>query len=210
MTGVAISNLPSAGATASTDLFPVVQGTSSLTTAKITYSSLFNALVMATPTLGTPVSGTLTNCTGYVAANLVAGVGVATFLTTPSSANLALAVTDETGSGALVFNTAPNLNAVRYGIVAKTADFSLAQEEDYVVCAGASANVKVTLPAASDWTGRAVTMKNTSGTYTVYSAGSDVVPLAGGAAGTAILAATAGKWATLVSNGQYWVIMAAG
>jgi hypothetical protein len=37
------------------------------------------------------------------------GTGVATFLGTPSSANLAAAVTDETGSGALVFGTSPTL-----------------------------------------------------------------------------------------------------
>lgn len=35
------------------------------------------------------------------------GTGVATFLATPSSANLLAAVTDETGTGALVFGTAP-------------------------------------------------------------------------------------------------------
>jgi hypothetical protein len=41
----------------------------------------------------------------------VSGLGsnVATFLATPSSANLASAVTDETGSGALVFATSPAL-----------------------------------------------------------------------------------------------------
>jgi hypothetical protein len=37
------------------------------------------------------------------------GAGVATFLGTPSSANLASAVTDETGSGSLVFATSPTL-----------------------------------------------------------------------------------------------------
>jgi hypothetical protein len=37
------------------------------------------------------------------------GTGVETFLGTPSSANLAAAVTGETGSGALVFATSPNL-----------------------------------------------------------------------------------------------------
>jgi hypothetical protein len=37
------------------------------------------------------------------------GAGVATFLGTPSSANLATAVTDETGSGLLVFATSPTL-----------------------------------------------------------------------------------------------------
>jgi hypothetical protein len=37
------------------------------------------------------------------------GTGVATFLGTPSSANLIAAVTDETGTGALVFATSPTL-----------------------------------------------------------------------------------------------------
>ena len=37
------------------------------------------------------------------------GTGVASFLATPSSANLRTAVTDETGSGALVFGTSPTL-----------------------------------------------------------------------------------------------------
>jgi microcystin-dependent protein len=38
------------------------------------------------------------------------GTGVATFLGTPSSANLAAAVTDETGTGALVFAASPTLS----------------------------------------------------------------------------------------------------
>jgi hypothetical protein len=60
--------------------------------------------------LGTPSSGTLSSCTGYPVANLTGlGANVATFLATPSSANLAAAVTDETGSGALVFGTSPTL-----------------------------------------------------------------------------------------------------
>jgi hypothetical protein len=37
------------------------------------------------------------------------GTGVATFLATPTSANLAAAVTDETGTGSLVFATSPTL-----------------------------------------------------------------------------------------------------
>lgn len=59
--------------------------------------------------LGTPNSGTLTNCTGLPISGGVSGLAsnVAAFLATPSSANLASAVTDETGSGFLVFNTNP-------------------------------------------------------------------------------------------------------
>lgn len=61
--------------------------------------------------LGTPSSGTLTNCTGLPISTGVSGLGVnvATFLATPSSANLAAALTDETGSGAVVFGTSPTL-----------------------------------------------------------------------------------------------------
>jgi hypothetical protein len=60
-------------------------------------------------------TGTAANVTGTVAiANggtglTSLGAGVATFLGTPTSANLAAAVTDETGSGALVFATSPTL-----------------------------------------------------------------------------------------------------
>ena len=67
---------------------------------------------LVTPALGTPTSGTLTNCTGLPVSSGISGLGtgVATFLATPSSANLASAVTDETGSGALVFAASPTLS----------------------------------------------------------------------------------------------------
>ena len=66
---------------------------------------------LVTPALGTPASGVLTNATGLPIATGVSGLGtnVATFLATPSSANLAAAVTNETGTGALVFATSPTL-----------------------------------------------------------------------------------------------------
>ena len=61
--------------------------------------------------LGTPASGTLTNVSGLPISTGVSGLGtgIATFLGTPTSANLAAAVTDETGSGSLVFATSPTL-----------------------------------------------------------------------------------------------------
>ena len=64
-----------------------------------------------TPALGTPASGTLTNCTGLPISSGVSGLGtgVATFLATPSSANLLSALTTSTGSGNAVFGTSPTL-----------------------------------------------------------------------------------------------------
>jgi hypothetical protein len=56
--------------------------------------------------LATHVDGTLPAANGGTGLTSL-GSGVATFLGTPSSANLAAAVTDETGSGALVFATSP-------------------------------------------------------------------------------------------------------
>jgi hypothetical protein len=58
--------------------------------------------------LTTNVTGTLPVANGGTGITSF-GSGVATFLGTPSSANLATAVTDETGSGALVFATSPTL-----------------------------------------------------------------------------------------------------
>jgi hypothetical protein len=61
--------------------------------------------------LGTPSTGTLTNCTGLPVSTGISGLAanVATFLATPSSANLAAALTDETGTGANVFANTPTL-----------------------------------------------------------------------------------------------------
>lgn len=61
--------------------------------------------------LGTPASGTLTNATGLPVSTGISGLasGIASWLATPSSANLATALTDETGSGAAVFAVSPAL-----------------------------------------------------------------------------------------------------
>ena len=70
------------------------------------------ALYFTGGALGTPASGTLTNATGLPISSGVSGLGTgaATFLGTPSSANLAAMLTDETGSGANVFGTSPTIS----------------------------------------------------------------------------------------------------
>ena len=75
---------------------------------------LSNSPVLVTPALGTPSSATLTNATGLPVSTGVTGLGtgVATMLSTPTSANIIAAVTDETGSGALVFGTAPSVSSL--------------------------------------------------------------------------------------------------
>ena len=77
---------------------------------------------LTTPALGTPASGVLTNATGLPVATGISGLGtgVATFLATPSSANLRTALTDETGTGSAVFATSPTLVTPVLGVATAT------------------------------------------------------------------------------------------
>jgi hypothetical protein len=138
MANAKISQLPAVTAINGADLAVVVQTGS---TSQTSVDDLFTDRTIANPTLtggaqlGTPDSGTLTNCTGLpIVAGTTGtlsvarggtgitsfGAGVATFLGTPSSANLAAAVTDETGSGLLVFATSPTLTTPILGVAAAT------------------------------------------------------------------------------------------
>lgn len=90
--------------------------------------------------------------------------------------------------------------------VTKTSAFTVGSNENEIICNG-SASITVTLPTASAWVGRKIRIK-TRAAYTVISASSNVKPLDSDTAGTAILAATAGKWAELVSDGANWIAMA--
>jgi hypothetical protein len=95
-----------------TGTLPVANGGTGVTSSTGTGNVvLSNSPTLVTPALGTPASGVATNLTGLPISTGVSGLGtgVATFLGTPSSANLLAAVTDETGTGSLVFATSPTL-----------------------------------------------------------------------------------------------------
>ena len=142
--------------------------------------------------LATSVTGTLPVANGGTGITSF-GTGVATWLGTPSSANLASAMTDETGTGALVFANTPTLvtpllgtptsgnlsnctadgtNAVGYRNVprsgsAKTGSYSLATGDvgEFIeVDSGGS----VTIPDATFALGDVVSIfNNTSGSVTI-------------------------------------------
>jgi hypothetical protein len=87
---------------------PVANGGTGVTSATGTGS----VVLSVDPTL------TLTNATGLPISTGVSGLGagVATFLATPSSANLRSALTDKTGTGAAVFATSPSLTTPNLGV----------------------------------------------------------------------------------------------
>ena len=60
------------------------------------------------------------NSSGTALEAVTTGTGILSFLATPSSANLRTAVTDETGTGALVFATSPTLVTPVLGVATAT------------------------------------------------------------------------------------------
>ena len=83
---------------------------------------------------------------------------LSTFLATPNSANLAATISDETGTGSLVFGTAPK---IALGINAQTGTtytLTTSDAANFVTCSNAG-GITVTIPSGVFSTGQSVTVQ---------------------------------------------------
>jgi hypothetical protein len=183
-------------------------GAAPVSTAAGITGQVLTATTGAAPTWAAPAtSGTVTSVS-VVSANGFAGT-VATATSTPAITLTTTITGVLKGNGTAISAAVPNTDYIAPSApVTKTADFSLADTENWVINNKSGSTCTVTLPAASSWTGRSVVFKNMQA-QTLVSASSNVVPLDSTTAGTAILLDVVGNWATLVSDGTNWIIMQA-
>tara|TARA_R110000751_G_scaffold255366_1_gene354890 strand:- start:312 stop:2222 length:1911 start_codon:yes stop_codon:yes gene_type:complete len=107
-----------------------------------------------------------------------------------------------TSTNVIVDNSASSV------ITATGATYSVLEDDEYII-ANRAGTVTLTLPTATEWSGRMLSVK-TIQAQTVVSNASNVAPIGDTVAGTAILAATDGAWALLRSNGTIWIVMQTG
>ena len=170
------------------------------------------------PAVALDVVGAATVSGATILSSTLAVTGAATLSSTLDvTGDLSVSINtlkvDTTNSRVGINKTSPSValdvvGAISRGSpVTKTTNFNLAATENWIIVNNSVGTTTVSLPSASTAPGREVFIKTTQA-QAVVSGSNDVVPLVGGGAGTPILAATAGEWATLVSDGTDWVIMA--
>jgi hypothetical protein len=97
------------------------------------------------------------------------------------------------------------INTLSSAPVVKTADFTVADGETWLINNKSGSTCIVTLPAPASNVGRVLYFQNYQAQLLV-SASANVIPIDGGAASTSILFEVAGQTATLVANGTNWVM----
>jgi hypothetical protein len=180
-------------------------GAAPVATAAGTTGQVLTATTGGAPTWATPAAGGTVTTVSVVSANGFAGT-VANPTTTPAI-TLTTSITgllkgNGTAISAAVVNTdyfAPSAP------VTKTADFTVAATDVWLINNKSGSTCTATLPTASSWSGRVLRFQNYQA-QALVSASSNVVPLTGGAAATSILLASSGDSATLVSDGTNWLM----
>jgi hypothetical protein len=111
------------------------------------------------------------------------------------------------GNGTAISAAVANTDYVPLStVLTKTADYTITGTDTWIINNKTGSALTLTFPAASSWTGRSITVKNMQAQL-VNSATSNIVPIDSTTAGTAILLAVVGNWATMVSDGTNWIIM---
>ena len=174
------------------------------------FSAGTTGLTPNSPTTGAVVlAGTLdvdnggTGQTTYTDGQLLIGNTTGNTLTKATlTAGAGVAITN--GAGAITIATSGT--PITSAPTTKVADFSVGATDTWIINNKSGSTCTVTLPSPSANTGRVLYFQNYQAQFLV-SASSNVVPRAGGSAGTALLADVAGDTATLVSDGTNWITM---
>jgi hypothetical protein len=207
-----LSGVPTFRALVAADIPALPYGTGTVTSASVVSANGFAGTVATATT--TPAITLTTTITGLLKGNGTA-ISAATSGTDYAPATSGTSILYGNGSGGfsnvtvgtgLSFSAGTLSASSGTAPATKTADFTVGATETWLINNKSGSTCTVTLPAASSWTGRTLTFKNMQA-QTLVSASSNVVPIDSTSAGTAILLAVVGNWATMVSDGTNWVIM---
>jgi hypothetical protein len=149
--------------------------------------------------IGTNTSNTIyfTNndaSSGYATMSLVGG----------ASRNNQVKINSPTATSSATLQLGGSISSPVYQLTG-TAAYTIQNKDHYIIINNGFTTTLTFLSAAS-YTGMEIVITNIQA-FAVYSATSNILPLNSATPGTAILPATAGGSATLVSNGAYWQIV---